>query len=229
MASVCLLGVVVSVAADSTAPIFKQMRVGPRYPQRDFSQLAQWQVLSVLGPDRILVRQGQKQQTVKLVGVGEAKAGQGEEPGGDYESRATEFLNNLLAGERVYVLELGRGGLRGELLAVKVFRAPDGLYVNLELVRQGYARMSSAGLKGELKIFQAYEQRARQAGKGLWATLPAGAASRGVGKERVYVTKTGKKYHRAACTFLTKSKISMSLVEAKKRGFTGCKVCKPGR
>ncbi len=112
---------------------------------------------------------------------------------------------------------------------MKVFRAPDGLYVNLELVRQGYAAVSAVGLKGELKIFQTYEQRARESGKGLWAKLSAGAASWGVGKDRVYVTKTGKKYHRAACTFLAKSKIAMSLSESKKRGFTPCKVCKPGR
>ncbi len=110
VASVCLLGlVVVGIAADSTAPTFTRMGPGPTYPQRNFAEMAQWQVLSVLGPDRILIRQGQKQVTVKLAGVSAAKAGLGEEFGDDYESPAVEFLNNLLAGERVYVLELGRG------------------------------------------------------------------------------------------------------------------------
>jgi hypothetical protein len=42
----------------------------------------------------------------------------------------------------------------------------------------------------------------------------------------VYVTKTGSKYHRANCRFLSKSKIPMTLKEAKKK-FGPCSVCKP--
>lgn len=44
----------------------------------------------------------------------------------------------------------------------------------------------------------------------------------------VYGTKTGHKYHRAGCRFLKKSKISMTLAEAKKKGLTPCSVCNPG-
>jgi len=43
----------------------------------------------------------------------------------------------------------------------------------------------------------------------------------------VYVTKTGKKYHRLGCHYLSKSCIPISLTEAKRRGYTPCKVCKP--
>jgi kynurenine formamidase len=42
----------------------------------------------------------------------------------------------------------------------------------------------------------------------------------------VYVTTTGKKYHRADCKHLDKSKRAMSLVDAK-RNYTPCKVCQP--
>ena len=42
----------------------------------------------------------------------------------------------------------------------------------------------------------------------------------------VYVTKTGKKYHRGSCRYLKKSKIAIELSEAKKR-YGACKVCKP--
>jgi micrococcal nuclease len=43
----------------------------------------------------------------------------------------------------------------------------------------------------------------------------------------VYVTKTGKKYHRDGCQHVRKSKIKISLAEAKKRDYTPCSVCNP--
>ena len=46
-------------------------------------------------------------------------------------------------------------------------------------------------------------------------------------EQTVYATKTGKKYHRATCRYLSKSKIPMSLKDAKAQGLTPCSVCKP--
>jgi hypothetical protein len=43
----------------------------------------------------------------------------------------------------------------------------------------------------------------------------------------VYITKTGKKYHRSSCRYLKKSKIKISLKDAKKNKYAPCKVCKP--
>jgi len=43
----------------------------------------------------------------------------------------------------------------------------------------------------------------------------------------VYVTKTGRKYHRAGCRHLAKSSIPISRKDAIARGYTPCKVCKP--
>jgi cbb3-type cytochrome oxidase cytochrome c subunit len=43
----------------------------------------------------------------------------------------------------------------------------------------------------------------------------------------VYVTKTGKKYHRDGCRYLSHSKIKMTLKEAKAAGYTPCSVCRP--
>ena len=42
----------------------------------------------------------------------------------------------------------------------------------------------------------------------------------------VYVTKTGEKYHRSGCRYLKKSKIAISLEDAK-RSYEPCSVCKP--
>ncbi len=46
-------------------------------------------------------------------------------------------------------------------------------------------------------------------------------------KVYVYITKTGKKYHKGNCRYLKKSKIKITLEEACKRGYTPCRVCKP--
>ncbi len=42
----------------------------------------------------------------------------------------------------------------------------------------------------------------------------------------VYITRTGKKYHRGSCSYLRYSKIPISLTDAK-RQYSPCSVCKP--
>jgi hypothetical protein len=46
-------------------------------------------------------------------------------------------------------------------------------------------------------------------------------------EQTVYITKTGKKYHRATCRYLSRSKIATSLKDAKANGYTACSVCNP--
>lgn len=43
----------------------------------------------------------------------------------------------------------------------------------------------------------------------------------------VYVTKTGKKYHRTGCKYLARSQIPISLGDAKSQGYTPCSICNP--
>ncbi len=47
------------------------------------------------------------------------------------------------------------------------------------------------------------------------------------GEDIVHATRTGKKYHRAGCRFLSKSDIPMSRSEAEAKGLTPCGVCQP--
>ena len=46
-------------------------------------------------------------------------------------------------------------------------------------------------------------------------------------EQTVYTTKTGKKYHRATCRYLSKSKIPISLKDAKAQGLTACTSANP--
>jgi hypothetical protein len=45
----------------------------------------------------------------------------------------------------------------------------------------------------------------------------------------VYTTDTGERYHRGDCQYLRYSKHAVSLKEAKRQGYTPCKVCRPAR
>lgn len=43
----------------------------------------------------------------------------------------------------------------------------------------------------------------------------------------VYITRTGKKYHRDGCRYLSRSKIPISLSDAESEGYGPCSVCNP--
>ena len=44
---------------------------------------------------------------------------------------------------------------------------------------------------------------------------------------KIFRTTTGKKYHKESCRYLSKSKIPITLAEAKEKGLGPCGVCKP--
>ena len=50
-----------------------------------------------------------------------------------------------------------------------LYRAPDGLFVNAEIVRQGYGHAYTRFPFKYMEQFREYERIAREAGKGLWA------------------------------------------------------------
>lgn len=43
----------------------------------------------------------------------------------------------------------------------------------------------------------------------------------------VYITRTGKKYHRAGCRYLRQSSYEISKSDAIQQGYSPCKVCRP--
>lgn len=58
--------------------------------------------------------------------------------------------------------------------------------------------------------------------------LPSSTVHRHETKDvTVYITRTGDKYHRGSCSYLKRSKISVSKREAIESGYTACSVCRP--
>ena len=68
----------------------------------------------------------------------------------------------------------------------------------------------------------------RGVGGGTSASGGGGGGGSG-GSTTVYITKTGEKYHRSGCRYLSSSKIAITLATAKARGYTPCSVCDPPR
>lgn len=48
-----------------------------------------------------------------------------------------------------------------------------------------------------------------------------------ISSQSVYTTKTGKKYHKATCSYLKYSKSEITLEKAISLGYQACTVCKP--
>ena len=91
-----------------------------------------------------------------------------------YGKEASNFTKNLLQGESVYLrYDVERTDTFGRLLAY-LYRAPDGLFVNLEIVRQGYGYAYTQFPFKHMELFRYYGNRARTAGKGLYGAPPVG-------------------------------------------------------
>ena len=86
------------------------------------------------------------------------------------EQKAQTFLANLLAGEFVYIqmdTNLAERDADGNMVAY-LYRAPDKLLVNLELIRRGYALASTDYEYDHQELFGFYESKARADEKGIW-------------------------------------------------------------
>lgn len=199
----------------------------PDIPARDLTAANANTVKQVKAAGKLIVEVGGNWKTVRLAGVDVP------EKGSAHAAESEVFLGNLLLGESVYLFQDEATEL------FHVYRAPDGLWVNLELVRQGYGRSKPSDFAHK-DVFTHYESVARNVEKGLWAFQQSqpppqkerAPTSRQPKVEKkaqavtVYVTKTGKKYHRSSCSYLRKSKIPMDLEDAK-RGYGPCSRCGP--
>ena len=143
----------------------------PRLQKLDFSDAIAAPVVRVVDGDTVVLMLNGEETTVRLIGVDAPESPDAQRPFEPYGREASQFLTNLLKGETVY-LEYRPGGDRlddyGRTLAY-LYRAPDGLFVNLEIVRQGYGRAYTHFPFQHMEAFRFYERRAREAEKGLWA------------------------------------------------------------
>ena len=197
------------------------------YPSEVFVEDTAYPVTRIIDGDTVEIRYEDDLTSVALIGVDTPETVHPEKPVERFGTAATAFLENLLLGESVYLrFEEERTDRYGRLLAY-LFRAPDGVFVNLEIVRQGYGKVYTDFPFAHKALFEHYSGQAQQSGRGLWGAGDAVAPMRETPvTQTVYVTRAGTKYHRENCRHLGKSKIAMALDKAKE-SYSPCAVCKP--
>jgi len=101
----------------------------------------------------------------------------------------------------------------------------DSLLINVELLRRGWVQVwdDTAWFKYR-EIFLAAENAARQNKSGGWKFTAVVDSAKVVGNDTVYVTKSGKKYHRAGCRLLSQNRTALLLPQARV-DYSPCRVC----
>ena len=193
-------------------------------------------------------------EKVRFIGVDTPESTTQVEP---YGKEAAEYTDRALSSKKVYLeLDVGERDKYGRLLAYVWMSPPaqpsdqeirDKMF-NARLLLDGYAQLMTVPPNVKYAdYFVKFQREARDAGKGLWqaqvsqetttpatSSQPATSVTQPLPSEQkkeivVYVTRTGEKYHRGGCRYLSKSQIPMTLQDAKASGYTPCSVCNPPR
>jgi micrococcal nuclease len=131
-------------------------------------------VARVVDGDTVQVTLDGRRERVRYIGVDTPESVKPGTPVQCYAHRAGAFNSRLVAGERVrLVTDAERRDRYGRLLAY-VYRERDGLFVNAELVRRGYARtLTIPPNVAHAAQFRKLTSAARRAGRGLWSACRA--------------------------------------------------------
>jgi micrococcal nuclease len=253
-----IIVIVLAALSVCTATAYKFSFELPAFEEIAPAQLSSYQVVGIISGDTIVIDANGQRIKVKMIGV---------TPAEKYSGQLAVFTKNLLRGETVFIIKDPNQNEPNntEMMSGYVYRAPDGLFVNAEIIRQGYGRADKAAAFKYTSEFQQLEKCARERCKGVWdagtaeqsanqpqqkvpsqpspaksqaATIsrtptptsapiptPKISSNTDTEKDTVYVTKTGKKYHRSGCRFLSKSSTAIKLEDAKAKGYTPCNFC----
>lgn len=202
------------------------------YPRMvDDDRTGPYRVVRTVDGDTIVLLMDGKQETVRLIGVDTPETVHPNRPVEFFGKEASAFTRGILSEQDAYLdFDLEQKDRYGRLLAY-VYRASDGLFVNREIVRQGYGHAYTQFPFKHLDEFRRAEQEAREAKRGLWAGETKSAETKiadlAPADSIVFVTRNGTKYHRAGCRHLSGDKIEMSREAAKMR-YEPCRICNPG-
>lgn len=185
------------------------------------------EVMYIVDGDTVGLRfDGEETATVcRFAGVNTPEINKADKPDEPYGREADTFARNLLKGERVWVEKHGRG--RRARLLVSLFRVPDGLFVNLEIIRQGYGKVYLQGNFEKKQLFLDYQEFAKQAKKGIWAERDD---TKGNGHVYIASSGHGTRYHRTAdCYHVRDKSLRIPLAEALRKKLLPCLRCKPSK
>jgi micrococcal nuclease len=140
----------------------------------------------IVDGDTVVVRLDGRSTRIRLIGVDTPESVDPRRPVERFGREATAFLKELVEGRSVRVeFEPGRShrDRYGRTLAY-LYRQPDGLFVNLEIVARGFGHAYVKYPFTSIDEFRAAERQAREQRRGLWAPVrgrsrPSPPGSRG--------------------------------------------------
>ncbi|MBM4070790.1 MAG: nuclease [Planctomycetes bacterium] len=179
-------------------------------------------VVGISDGDTITVLLDKQQHKIRLEGIDAPESGQA------FGTKAKQVLSDKIFGKEVKVVWSSRDKYKRILGHVYL----DDKWINKELVEEGFA-WHYVKYSNDKDLAKA-EKDAKEGKKGLWADpspIPPwdfrkGKADLPDDLDTVYITASGKKYHRASCKYVAKSKMPISLKEAQAK-YEPCSVCKP--
>lgn len=161
--------------------------------------------------------------TARLIGVNTPETVDPRKPVQAFGKEARAFLEQLLKVPIVRV-EYDHTRLDRYGRTLVYLHLANGIFVNREIIRQGFGNAYTEFPFKYMEDFRSAEREAREARRGLWAASAPITAD----ATRVFITKTGIKYHRADCRFLDASKEAIRLDETPGH-YEACRVCSPPR
>jgi endonuclease YncB( thermonuclease family) len=151
-------------------------------------------------------------QRVRLIGINAPEIGE------ECSDDATQALESLISGQRVYLVrDVSDTDNYGTLLR---YVYVDDIFVNYELVYQGFAQAEECPPDlSYASDLNAAEDSAERSDRGcLWE----GACPSGI---YVYISFTGTEVHKAGCPDLSENHTVMCYDDAVAQGYTPCPVC----
>lgn len=195
-------------------------------------------VVSVHDGDTITVEQNNQKYKIRFNKIDAPELKQ------SYGDKSQKFLSGLILNKTVKV-EVQDTDKYGRFVSDVYL---DKVWINAKMVENGYAWNYTQYSK-DLDLIK-LEAQAKDKKVGLWAeknptapwdyrhgTSTTSTTTKTTSEKKtskvdtkesvVYVTKTGKKYHRSGCSSLAKSKIEISKSDAIAEGYEPCKKCNP--
>lgn len=128
-------------------------------------------VVRVIDGDTIVIEKDGVNETVRLIGIDTPETVHPSKPVQCFGKEASDQTRAWLQGENVYIEIDSQEGTRdkyGRMLGY-VLRA-DGYFINLELIRQGFAYEYTYNLPYQYQAeFMEAEKKAKEGERGLWA------------------------------------------------------------
>lgn len=181
-------------------------------------------VARIIDGDTIVLEDGTK---VRYIGVDTPETVHPSKPVEFMGKEASEYNRRLVEGKNVRLeYDVERLDKYGRTLAYVYL---DTLFVNAELLRAGYAHVLTIPPNVHYsELFLSCQRAARDASRGLWneSAAQVWASTQSLtDTAKYYITKSGSKYHRGGCRYLSKSAYEITRENAIGSGYGPCSVC----